>query len=64
MGVGLYQGMEFVLQRGMRDVLGQARPAAVRSAACAALVRRAQVWRFVLGRDRDRNWAALEPLLR
>ena len=35
-GVGLYQGMEFVLQRGAVDTLRQARPAAVRSAACAA----------------------------
>ena len=26
-GVGLYQGMEFVLQRGARDVLGKVRPA-------------------------------------
>lgn len=63
-GVGLYQGMEFVLQRGMRDVLGQAGPAATRAAACAALVRRARVWRFTVGRDRDRNWATLERLLR
>jgi hypothetical protein len=62
-GVGLYQGMEFVLQRGMRDVLTQAGPAWTRASACRALVARAQVWRFTLGRDHDRNWSALEPLL-
>jgi hypothetical protein len=62
-GVGLYQGMEFVLQRGMRDVLSQAGPASTRAAACAALVSRARIWRFTVGRDHDRNWAALEPLL-
>ena len=63
-GVGVYQGMEFVLQRGMRDVFRQVRPALVRAACCAAAVRQAQVWRFTVGRDHDRNWDALEPLLR
>jgi hypothetical protein len=62
-GVGLYQGMEFVLQRGMRDVLTQAGPAWTRASACAALVARARVWRLTLGRDHDRNWRALARLL-
>lgn len=63
-GVGVYQGMEFVLQRGMRDVLTQVRPAAVRSACCLTALRNAQVWRLNTGRDFDANWAALQPLLR
>lgn len=63
-GVGLYQGMEFVLQRGARDVLRQTRPGATRTACCAALLARARVWRLTLGRDRERNWEALAPLLR
>ena len=63
-GVGIYQGMEFVLQRGMRDVLGKTRPAAGRAAACLAVARRADAWTLRLGRDREANWAALEPLLR
>jgi hypothetical protein len=62
-GVGLYQGMEFVLQRGMADVLGQVRPAAVRTACCTALLRRAQVWRLTLGRDHESNWAAVAGLM-
>jgi hypothetical protein len=62
-GVGLYQGMEFVLQRGPRDVLGQARPGAVRAVCCAALLRRVCAWRLTLGRDRERNWQTLRPLL-
>ena len=62
-GVGLYQGMEFVLQRGMADVLGQARPAAIRAACCTALLRRARVWRLTLGRDHESNWAAVAGLL-
>jgi hypothetical protein len=63
-GVGLYQGMEFVLQRGPRDVLSQARPGLVRARGCAAGLARARVWRLETGRDLEANWAALEPLLR
>jgi hypothetical protein len=63
-GVGVYQGMEFMLQRGMRDVAGKAGTAAMRARCCGAGLRRAQVWRLTLGRDHERNWDALRPLLR
>jgi hypothetical protein len=63
-GVGVYQGMEFVLQRGMRDVAGKAGIAASRAACCAAGLRDARVWRLTLGRDHDANWQALSALLR
>jgi hypothetical protein len=62
-GVGIYQGMEFILQRGMRDVAGKLGIAWTRTACTAAALARARVWRLTLGRDRDRNWAALLPLL-
>jgi hypothetical protein len=62
-GVGVYQGMEFVLQRGMRDVFGKAGEAAMRARCCTAILRRARVWRLTLGRDTERNWQALEPLI-
>jgi hypothetical protein len=62
-GVGVYQGMEFVLQRGMRDVLGKLGIARTRVACCAAGLAGARVWRLTLGRDHERNWAALESLL-
>ena len=62
-GVGIYQGMEFVLQRGMRDVAGKAGTAATRARCCGAGLRRARVWRLTLGRDHDSNWAALSQLL-
>jgi hypothetical protein len=62
-GVGLYQGMEFVLQRGMRDTLALAPAGFARARSCAAGLARAQVWELTLGRDRDANWAALAPLL-
>lgn len=62
-GVGLYQGMEFVLQRGMRDVAGKLGPAAVRSRCCVSAVAKAQTWQLRLGRDMEANWSALAPLL-
>jgi hypothetical protein len=62
-GVGIYQGMEFVLQRGMLDVLGKIDTALMRSRSCAAGLRNAQTWRLTLGRDHERNWAALSELL-
>ena len=62
-GVGVYQGMEFVLQRGLRDVLGKSGTALLRSRCCAAALRRAHVWHLDVGRDRERNWDALRPLL-
>lgn len=62
-GVGIYQGMEFVLQRGARDIITKVDVALLRATCCAAGLRRARVWRATLGRDRARNWAALEPLL-
>jgi hypothetical protein len=63
-GVGVYQGMEFVLQRGMRDVLGQAGVFGNRARACAAGLRNTRVWQLTIGRDHDRNWKTLEELLR
>jgi hypothetical protein len=62
-GVGIYQGMEWVLQHGMRDAVWQLRAATTRSACCTAGLAHAKVWQLQLGRDRDRNWAALRGLL-
>jgi hypothetical protein len=62
-GVGLYQGMEFVLQRGLRDVVGKGGVAAGRALCASACLRRARVWRLTLGRDHERNWQALARLL-
>jgi hypothetical protein len=62
-GVGVYQGMEFVLQRGLRDTAGKAGIAARRASCCAAALARAEVWELTLGRDHDENWRLLRPLL-
>jgi hypothetical protein len=62
-GVGIYQGMEWVLQHGMRDVFGQTDAFFTRARSCAAGLAHADVWRLTVGRDYDRNWAALQQLL-
>ena len=62
-GVGIYQGMEFVLQHGMRDVVGKVGVGATRAACCTGVLARAKVWRLTVGRDHARNWDALAPLL-
>ena len=62
-GVGVYQGMEFMLQRGWRDVLGKSGTAARRAGVAAEALRQAEVWQLLLGTDRESNWEALGPLL-
>lgn len=62
-GVGLYQGMEFILQRGLRDVASKLGPARVRAGCAAAALAHARTWRLRLGRDHASNWSALAPLL-
>jgi hypothetical protein len=62
-GVGIYQGMEFVLQRGMSDVFRKTGTAATRARCAGAALRRARVWQLWIGRDHERNWAALRGLL-
>jgi hypothetical protein len=62
-GVGIYQGMEWLLQHGMRDVVRQAHPGLTRSRCCLAGLRRARVWRMTVGRDHERNWSTLRQLL-
>ena len=62
-GVGIYQGMEWLLQHGMRDVFQQMRPALTRSRCSLAGLRRAQVWRLTVGRDHEQNWSTVRQLL-
>jgi hypothetical protein len=63
-GVGIYQGMEFVLQRGMIDVFRKAGTATMRARCAVAALAGARVWRLSIGRDHERNWAAVRELLR
>jgi hypothetical protein len=62
-GVGVYQGMEFLLQRGLSDAVGLMPVWLTRARCSAAALSGARVWRLTTGRDHERNWAALRPLL-
>lgn len=63
-GLGIAQMAEYVLQRGWIDILGNGPIAARRAAICRTALARAQTWEVDLGRDGERNWAAIESLLR
>ena len=63
-GVGVYQGMEFVLQHGMRDVVRHGPAGVTRTRASAALLARASVWRLTLGRDHDAQLGGARPAAR
>lgn len=62
-GLGVYQGLEFLLQHGWRDAFGKAGLGAMRVRCCALALRRANVWTLTVGREHERNWEALSPLL-
>lgn len=62
-GVGVAQMIEYVLQRGASDFLKQGSVATRRAWCCGAALARARGWRLRLGRDQERNWAALAQLL-
>lgn len=59
-GLGVYQGMEFLLERGVWEVTGRLGVAGSRLYNSLELLRRAPAYRFVLGRDHKRN---IETLL-
>lgn len=63
-GLGIAQMAEYVLQKGWSDVLGKGGVAARRAAICAGAMARASTWEVEFGRDREKNWRALESLLR
>jgi len=62
-GLGFFQGVEFLMRNGPRDVAAQAAVAARRAVHCRAALAQATVWRLTLGRNREANWHALARLL-
>ena len=54
-GLGVYQGLEFLLERGLWEMTGKAGVAASRLRNALALLWRAPSYKFVLGRDTARN---------
>jgi hypothetical protein len=62
-GVGLYQGLEFIMQQSLRESLRHAGQLLSRASNNVGLFRRARVYSFVIGRDRAKNFAALRAFL-
>jgi hypothetical protein len=58
-GLGIYHGMEFLLERGLWEVLGRGGVAASRLYNSLSLLARARPYRFILGRDTEKNCRTL-----
>lgn len=63
-GLGVYQGLEFLLERGLRDMSSKRGVVFSRFRHGVTLLRRATAWKFVLGRDTGRNTATLIEFIR
>jgi hypothetical protein len=63
-GLGVYQGMEFLLERGLWEVLGKGGVAASRLYNSLRLLARAPAYRFVLGRDKEKNCRTLVEFIK
>jgi hypothetical protein len=63
-GLGVYQGLEFLLERGLRDMTGKRGVVLSRLRHGVTLLRRADAWKFVLGRDTERNAQVLIEFIR
>lgn len=62
-GVGLYQGLEFIMQESPRESVRHAGQVLSRVRNNVGLIRRARVFTFVIGRDRALNFGALRGFL-
>lgn len=63
-GLGLYQGMEFVLESSGWELLGKLGLALSRMRSCVAVVRRSRVYRFRMGPDVEDSAAVLAAFMR
>jgi hypothetical protein len=62
-GLGVYQGLEFLLERGVWELAGKAGVATSRLYSSCRLLARAPAYRFVLGRDISKNTECLLEFL-
>ena len=63
-GLGLFQGMEFVFQRSPRELAGKIGVALSRLRASLALLRRSEVHHLSLGRDTEENVRKIMAVVR
>lgn len=62
-GIGLYQGLEFILERSTSEVLGKSTLVASRLFNALQLLRRVECHRFFMGRNIKQNCEVLETFL-
>ncbi len=63
-GLGLYQGVEFILERSSLELLGQTSLALARLRRSLEVIARARVYRFALGQEVEETAAVLQAFLR
>jgi hypothetical protein len=63
-GLGLYQGIEFVLERTPLEILGKASLALSRFRNSLKVIRKAQIYRFGMGPDVKQNAETLVDFIR
>jgi hypothetical protein len=54
-GLGIYQGLEFLLERGLWDILGKGGVITSRLYNSLRLLSRSSTYRFILGRSKEKN---------
>jgi hypothetical protein len=62
-GVGLYQGMEFIMQQTFRKSMRQVGLLLSRTWNNFGMIRRARIYTFIIGRDSERNHRELHDFL-
>jgi hypothetical protein len=62
-GIGIYQGLEFLLDRSAWEIVGKFGVVSSRTYNTLQLMSRAKAYRFILGRDREKNRRTLLDFL-
>jgi len=62
-GIGLYQGLEFLMQKSMGESIKHLGLLLSRAYNNMVLLRRVRVYRFLIGRDQNRNYECLREFL-
>jgi hypothetical protein len=63
-GLGVYQGLEFLLERSVGELAGKLGVASSRSYNAARLLKMASAYRFRMGRDVEKNTETLATFIR
>jgi len=58
-GLGIYQGLEFLLEKGTWEILNKSGLAFSRFKNSLKIINRSKLYRFIIGRDRQKNYNTL-----